>query len=187
MIRQAATIAVPRLRPTTKLFVARTLVSKAPGADPLEVLRKDSLGHKLCDEGGYRKPGVHWVFAVAMTPPSELAGSTMAPNLRTVGIQKVGPGGIDFVMKAGSKVGETLALEQPVSILYSQGKYKPGETAEQWRGDGHCEKIPLSGILHCLPHYTLTGMLVSKRIEKEALEKSKDLGDSVSAVRIYLG
>jgi len=197
MIRQAATIALPRLRnattitPAAKLIVVRTLVTKAPGADPLEVFRKDCLGRKFCDEDGYRQPGVHWVFAFATAPSPDGNsddGSIMPPNLRTVGIQKVGPAGIDFVTKAGSKIADTLAQEQPVSILHAQGTYKPGCSAQQWRGDGHCEKIPLADILHCLPQYTVTGMLVAKRIVQESLDESgnHDLSESVSADRLAL-
>ena len=197
MIRQAATISVPRLRMAAtialhshnssninshRILLARTLVSKAPGNDPLDVFRKDSLQRKHCDSHGYRQPGVHWVMALAMLPTQP--DGSQAPNLRTVGIQKVGPSGVDFVTKAGSKIAETLAQEQPVSILNVQGKYKPGESATQWRGDGHCEKIPLEDLLLCLPHYTITGMVVSKRIEQEGLERSaENLGTNVSSVR----
>jgi len=168
-----------------RILLARTLVSKAPGNDPLDVLRKDSLQRKHCDLHGYRQPGVHWVMALAMLPTQP--DGSQAPNLRTVGIQKVGPSGIDFVTKAGSKIAETLAQEQLVSILNLQGKYKPGESATQWRGDGHCEKIPLEDLLHCLPHYSVTGMVVAKRIEQEVLDRSaENLGDNVSSVRLRL-
>ena len=198
MIRQAATIAIPRLRAAGVLqnnnnhitkavlqqfIVTRTLVDKAPGVDPLEVLRRDCLARKLCDEGGYRNAGVHWVFAVAMSP----LDSSAPPSLRTVGIQKVSPAGIDFVMKKaglGDSDDTNTDTDQLVSILYSQGKYKAGNTAEQWRGDGFLEKIPLSDILHCLPHYTVTGMLVSKRMEKERQEQEQQPDESVSTVRI---
>lgn len=206
MIRQAATIAIPRLRAAAVLqnnrhatkavlqqfIVTRTLVDKAPGVDPLEVLRRDCLARKLCDQGGYRNAGVHWVFAVAMASPDNNNNNNSAPNLRTVGIQKVSPAGIDFVMKKaglgniiGTMSDDTTDTEQPVSILYSQGKYKAGNTAEQWRGDGLLEKIPLSDILHCLPHYTVTGMVVSKRMEKERQEQDLQAADdSVSVVRV---
>lgn len=162
-------------------IITRTLISKSPGADPLEMLRKESMNRNLCDLGGYRLPGVHWTFAIAMAPLPDMEVST--PNLRTVGIQRVSPRGIDFVTKRGSKVSECLAMEQPVATLYSIGKYIPGESAEQWRGEGHCEKLPLTDVLHCLPNYTVTGMLVSKRIEQENLDRMEDLHDDVSPVR----
>lgn len=38
----------------------------APGPDPLEVLRETCLNKSLCDEDGFRVPGVHWVFSVAV-------------------------------------------------------------------------------------------------------------------------
>ena len=176
--------------PLQQRMATRTLVDKAPGVDPLVLLRKDCLARKLCDEGGYRNAGVHWVFALAMSPPD----NSTAPSLRTLGIQKVSPAGIDFVVKKRGFFGNSVAdnnnddssdMERPVSILYSQGKYKPGNTAEQWRGDGMLEKIPLTDVLHCLPHYTVTGMLVSKRMEKERLEQeSHDTNDKTSPVRV---
>lgn len=43
----------------------------------------------------------------------------------------------------------------------------PGETAEQWRGEGTCERVPLENLMDRLPHYTITAMVSSKRIEKE--------------------
>lgn len=108
-------------------------------------------------------------------PPSD--GGLAAPNLRTVGVQRLSPEGIDFVMKKGCATSDILALEQPLAVLFSQGKYAPGESAEQWRGEGHCEKIALDEVLHCLPHYTITGMLVSKRIEMESLELGENAHD----------
>jgi hypothetical protein len=76
-----------------------------------------------------------------------------------------------------------LAMKQPLAVLFSQGKYVPGQSAEQWRGEGQCVKIPLTDILHCVPRYTVTGMLVSKRIEKEFSDKSYHLRGGVSPVR----
>jgi len=187
MIRPAIAALRPRIPSfgaVAKGIQARTLVSKPPGSDPLEVLRKESVNRKLCDVGGYRLPGVHWVVSVAIAPPvAESHGELSPPNLRTVGIQRVSPSGIDFVMKRGSKTAESLANEHPLAVMYSQGKYAAGECAEQWRGEGHCEIIPLIDILHCLPHYTMTGILVSKRIEKELAEKGAGGDAFVSVVR----
>jgi hypothetical protein len=47
---------------------ARAFTAKAPGANPLEVIKKECLHRNLCDEHGYRRPGVHWVLSVAVTP-----------------------------------------------------------------------------------------------------------------------
>jgi hypothetical protein len=151
-----------------KAIISRTLAVKAPGPDPLEVLRKECVNRKLCTVDGYRSPGVHWVFSVAMANPPELG--LAAPNLRTLGIQRVSPRGIDFVMKKGCKTAGVLEQEQPLAVLYTQGKYVPGQAAEQWRGEGVCQAIPLEEIIGVLPHYTLTGMLVSKRMEEENIE-----------------
>ena len=125
-------------------------------------------------------PGVHWVFSVAMSPAPEQGITT--PNLRTVGIQRISPAGIDFVMKKGCNASDNMALEQPLAVLFSQGKYVPGQSAEQWRGEGHCVKIPLEEVLQCVPHYTLTGMLVSKRIENESQALNGEMQEDISVV-----
>jgi hypothetical protein len=85
-------------------------------------------------------------------------------------------------MKKGSGTCDALADGRPVSVLHLQGRYVPGETAEQWRGEGYCERLPLHDLLERLPHYTITSMVGSKRIEKE---KGKKLTDGVSEVRSY--
>lgn len=180
MIRQVTARTLQRsLRPNKAIQIAtRTLVLKPPGPDPLDVLRKECVHRNLCDTMGYRQPGVHWVFSVAMTGPPD-----SPPNLRTVGIQRVGPAGIDFVMKKGCKTSHNLGMEQPLSVLYTQGKYVPGQSSEQWRGEGHCEKIDLDEVLHCIPHYTITGMVVSKQIEMEEMQKkNNELQGNVSVV-----
>lgn len=85
-------------------------------------------------------------------------------------------------MKKGSRTCDALAAGRPVAMLHLQGRYRPGETAEQWRGEGVCEKIPLEEMLDILPHYTMTGMIGSKRIEKEKGELVKELSENVSGV-----
>lgn len=47
---------------------SRSFATKPPGSDPLDVIRDECLRRNLCDEHGYRRPGVHWVFSVAVTP-----------------------------------------------------------------------------------------------------------------------
>ena len=55
----------------------------------------------------------------------------------------------------------------------------PGETAEQWRGEGTCERLPLDELMDLLPHYTVAAMVSSKRIETEnALNAMNDSGVS---------
>ena len=107
-----------------------------------------------------------------------------APNLRTVGVQRVSEKGIDFVMKKGSGTCDALAQGRPLAILHLQGRYVPGETAEQWRGEGHCKRLPLDDMLGRLPHYTITGMVSSKRIEKEKGALVKDLQVGASEVSV---
>jgi hypothetical protein len=76
-------ISSSRLFPQGRSILAtatRTFGTKPPGADPLELIRKECLVRNLCDEHGYRRPGVHWVFSVAVTPDD--------PN--KVGIYRIG-------------------------------------------------------------------------------------------------
>ena len=73
-----------RLATTTTLMRSRacpSIIAKAyfatkkpPGTDPLLVIRDECHKRKLCDEFGLRRPGVHWVFSVAVTPddPSQV-------------------------------------------------------------------------------------------------------------------
>lgn len=95
------------------------------------------------------------------------------PNLRTIGLQRVSPKGIDFCVKQGSCSSKSFSAGNAVSIMYSQGKYVPGEKAEQWRAEGHCEKLNLLDILEHIPHYTITGMVASKRSAREEFEGSE--------------
>jgi hypothetical protein len=74
--------------------------------------------------------------------------------------------GIDFVVKQGSAQ-HSFQTGRPVSILAQTGRYRAGETAQQWRGDGHCEMLPLEDVLDVLPDYTVAHMVAAKRIEEE--------------------
>jgi hypothetical protein len=111
--------------------------------------------------------------------------ATQPPNLRTVGVQRVSNAGIDFVMKKGSGTCDSLANGRPLSILHLQGRYMPGETAEQWRGEGYCERMPVlqEDILKKLPSYTVVSMVASKRLENEKVSDDAESNDF--DVRIY--
>lgn len=85
-------------------------------------------------------------------------------------------------MKKGSGTCDALAAGRPIAILHMQGRYVPGEKAEQWRGEGHCERMPLIEIMDRLPHYTIASMVASKRLEKEKGENVDDLHLGVSEV-----
>lgn len=76
-------------------------------------------------------------------------------------------------MKKGSGTCDSLAAGRPIAILHLQGRYMPGETAEQWRGEGSCERLPLDDFMNLLPHYTIASMVSSKRIEKENEEMNR--------------
>jgi hypothetical protein len=70
-----------------------------------------------------------------------------------------------------------------MSILHLQGRYLPGETAEQWRGEGYCERMVMSPeLLANLPSYTITSMVASKRLEKEKEDEANDSNNDVSGV-----
>lgn len=117
------------------------------------------------------------VFSLAVTPDD----TTQPPNLRTVGVQRVSDAGIDFVMKKGSGTCDSLATGRPLSFLHLQGRYMPGETAEQWRGEGFCERMPVlePDILEKLPSYTVVSMVAAKRLERELSSASGDAGNGV--------
>ena len=88
------------------------------------------------------------------------------PNLRTVGIQRISSLGVDFVVKQGSFTATRIG-SIPVSLLVQTGRYVYGETAEQWRAEGHCEVLPLTDIVDALPEYTVTHMVAARRLREE--------------------
>ena len=98
----------------------------------------------------------------------------VAPNLRTLGFQRVSHLGVDFLTKRGPHA-DLLKGDRPSSILYTVGKYRPGETVEQWRAEGHCEKIMTGDIIDKVPQYTITEMVSNVRATKE-LSNGGDLG-----------
>jgi hypothetical protein len=105
------------------------------------------------------------------------------PNCRTVGIERITNAGIDFVMKQGSGTAQSVAGGTPVALLHQQGKFLPGEHAEQWRGEGVCNTIDLGHVLDLIPHFTVTSMVASSRI---AAEKQVDAAETVSEGRLAM-
>jgi hypothetical protein len=67
-------------------------------------------------------------------------------------------------MKSTSPASISAAAGLPVSMMYQEGKFLPGQSAEQWRGEGYCETIPLLDIVDLVPLYTATSMIASCRI-----------------------
>jgi len=134
-------------------------------SDPLHVIQKECLARNLCDEKGFRKPEAHWVVSIAHAPDDP----TQPPNLKTVGVQRVSKDGIDFCTKKNTAPSYDIKIDkkQPMSILHVQGRHVPGETTEQWRGEGYCEPIPLNSVINALPNYTITNMVSAKRLEEE--------------------
>eukprot|EP00563_Minutocellus_polymorphus_P017397 CAMPEP_0197716650 /NCGR_PEP_ID=MMETSP1434-20131217/1463_1 /TAXON_ID=265543 /ORGANISM="Minutocellus polymorphus, Strain CCMP3303" /LENGTH=270 /DNA_ID=CAMNT_0043301041 /DNA_START=52 /DNA_END=864 /DNA_ORIENTATION=+ len=151
----------------------RALSAKSPGANPLELLAKESERRHLCDHDGYRTPGSHWTMALAA------AGETTchAPNLRTVNIQRISSDGVGFVTKrAAASASCPYANSNPISFLYTVGKYKPGETVEQWRAEGSCVPMELGTILDRVPHYSIAETVATARLiaEKSAVGGNGD-------------
>jgi len=133
-------------------------------ANPLLVMKDISQKFRFCDKEGNRRPGKDWNFEIAVSPSDP---SSMPPVLRTVNLQRVSSDGIDFIIKKG--VGSVLLSEsRPTSILFKVGHFSPGEDVEQWRADGHCQKLDLHDIFDVVSHSTIVGMVASKRAAKEA-------------------
>mmetsp|Transcript_20074 Transcript_20074/g.25356 ORF Transcript_20074/g.25356 Transcript_20074/m.25356 type:complete len:155 (-) Transcript_20074:103-567(-) len=59
------------------------------------------------------------------------------------------------------------AEDQYVSFLYTEGKYLPGQTVQQWRAQGICSPIRLKEVLQCAPTFTIVEMVASVRANKE--------------------
>ena len=187
------------------------------GTDPLEILLKECVARNLCDADGNRLPDVHWVCAIALggsvqqqensnnstkAAAAIAAAAAAAPNLRTVGIQRVVPQqGIDFILKASSRSAQQLAAGAALSLLHTQGHFLPGESAEQWRGEGRCVALDLTKkedqkLLQIVPLHTLTSMLGSRRLQLEQQQQqqqqqqqndqNKQVGDEVEEERTAL-
>mgnify|MGYP005847389803 CR=1 FL=1 len=85
-----------------------------------------------------------------------------------MGIERVTPDGIDFIVKRGSIVSDAITKGQSLSFLHTQGHFLPGQSAEQWRGEGLCLVLPLSEVISEVPHFVITSMVGSKRIARES-------------------
>lgn len=77
------------------------------------------------------------------------------------------PAGIDFVMKRSSPTAVSARAGLPAAFVYQEGKFLPGQSAEQWRGEGVCEEIPLAQVVDLIPSFTATSMIASCRIAAE--------------------
>ena len=53
---------------TSETLIRAFATGRKPGSDPLDVIRKECMARNLCDEHGYRRPGVHWVISIAISP-----------------------------------------------------------------------------------------------------------------------
>ena len=62
-------------------------------------------------------------------------------------------------MKRNHPAVNVLENGKPISFLHVQGKFLPGEKAEQWRGEGTCKPIGLPEVLDLIPHFTITSMV----------------------------
>ena len=170
MLTRTTQLAAPTSLLVGASFTTLSHKHKAPGSDPLQVLQKECLARNLCDPDGGRLPGSHWVFCIAIAHTQ----AHQPPSLRTIGIERMSSSGIDFVMKKGHPTAETLMNGQPISFLHTQGRYLPGEKAEQWRGHGVCRSVPLATVLDLVPHFTITSMVGSRRVTHELAETPHD-------------
>jgi hypothetical protein len=67
--RLAVSATKSRVASIAKVTVSKAyFTAKPPASDPLALIRDECHKRKLCDEYGFRRPGVHWVFSVAVTP-----------------------------------------------------------------------------------------------------------------------
>ena len=80
--------------------------------------------------------------------------------MRTVNFLRVAENGIDFVTK---KRNIFVKSQNPLSLLYTDGRYRIGEIVAQWRADGICEEIELLDVINKIPSYTRTEMVASSR------------------------
>ena len=91
-------------------------------------------------------------------------------------------------MKSGSYTAKSVGAGTPVAMLHQQGKFLPGEHAEQWRGEGACQPIDLGDVLDLIPHFTVTSMVASSRIanEKASAEQQAKEHEGVSEGRLAM-
>jgi hypothetical protein len=152
---------MPRSAPLTKTSSFLS-INDTPDAipSPLVDLKNQAQSKRLCDENGFRRPDAHWSFVISVC-----ASYDQAPNTRTVNFQRISPEGIEFVSR--NKTDSIFDHNRPVSFLYTEGKYKPGQKVVQWRGDGSCEKIDLDEVLEYVPEYSVTEIIASCRARKE--------------------
>lgn len=99
------------------------------------------------------------------------------PNLRTVGICRVSPDGLDFVVKHTSATAQALLTQHPVAMLHSKGNFLPGHSAEQWRFEGsHCIDLEwtVDEILQRVPRFTIISILGSHRLVKKQHKQQQE-------------
>lgn len=124
-------------------------------------------------------PLTRWLFFRSELQP---------PSLRTIGVERISSAGVDFVMKRGHKTAHLLLQGCPISFLHTQGRHLPGETSEQWRGEGRCEELKLVDVLDLIPHFTLTSMVGSRRLKMEKTKSDglEEMTKDVSPERLAL-
>ena len=125
------------------------------------------------DQGNARS--LTYSFALALS-------HAQAPNLRTVNIQRISSDGVGFVTKRAESASCPYANSNPVSFLYTVGKYKPGETVEQWRAEGSCVPMELGSILDRVPRYSIAETVATVRLIAERSAGQEGNGDRPAAV-----
>lgn len=90
-------------------------------------------------------------------------------------------------MKRTHPAADTLERSgKPISFLHMQGKFLPGEKAEQWRGEGICRPLPLPEVMDLIPHFTITSMVGSRRLAGEHDNNLEELKNEVSEDRLAM-
>jgi len=135
--------------------------------NPLYTMKSFAQRRNLCDDDGFRKGIIHWTFALALNDTTTEDEKRKAPILRTVNFQRVSSNGVDFIMKNRGHDLLFVKDHQYVSFLYTEGKYLPGQTVQQWRAQGVCHPIRLEEVLQCAPASTICEMVASVRASKE--------------------
>lgn len=98
----------------------------------------------------------------------EYYDTAQAPNLRTVTVERVSEHGIDFCLKRTSPIAQALGdKDTQVSFLYTRGSFVPGNSAEQWRGEGPCVEVDIAQVADLIPRFTLASIVGSTRFQKE--------------------
>jgi len=138
---------------------------------PLSKLKNLAFQKNLCDPDGFCFPNTHWTFVLSGNNDD----TELPPSTRTVNFLRVSEEGIYFCSKNKATSAACVSSDdKPVSFLYTEGKYRPGENIVQYRANGTCQRVPLDEkLLSIIPEYTITEIVASKKARLEAATSSE--------------